>query len=157
MKALFAGSFDPFTIGHLDIARQALEIFDGLVIAVGYNEHKKEEFSLESRVLAIKNLFKDNPVVTVASYKGLTTEFAKKSGVDILVRGLRNTLDFEKEKELAEINREISGLPTVFLLTKPEYSFVSSSMVRELLHNGFDVSKYLPEDYSITLTEPKNR
>lgn len=149
MKALFAGSFDPFTIGHYDIALQALSIFDKLIIGIGHNEHKEGEWNVATRLESLKKLFKNNPNVEVLAYKGLTTEFAGRIGADILVRGLRNSIDFEKEKELADINREISGISTVFLLTKPEHSFVSSSMVRELLHNGYDIKKYIAGDFPI--------
>lgn len=144
MKALYAGSFDPFTIGHYDIAQRALKIFGSLIIGIGYNENKKGEFSVEKRVENIKKIFSGNRDVEVEAYTGLTIDFAKAKGARFLVRGIRNSIDFEKEKELAEINMEIGDIDTIFLPSRPELAFVSSSMVRELLHNGYDVAKYLP-------------
>ena len=153
MKALYAGSFDPFTTGHLDIAKRALGIFGNLVIGVGFNEHKKGEFPVSERVAAIKKLFAGNPAVEVLSYKGLTAEFASEMGVGVLVRGVRNVADFEKERELADINLKVLGIPTIFIPADPDLSYVSSSMVRELLHNGFDASKYIPVDLKYSFSK----
>ena len=146
MKALYAGSFDPFTIGHLDIAEKALEMFDSLIIGIGYNESKKEEWPVERRVEAIKKIFANRKEVEVEAYKGLTVEFAKAKGAGVLVRGVRNTLDFEKEKELADINKIVSGINTVMIPAAPELSYISSSMVRELYHNGYDITRFIPAD-----------
>jgi pantetheine-phosphate adenylyltransferase len=147
MKALFAGSFDPFTTGHLDIVERALKMFDTVVVAVGHNEKKPGEWSVEQRVEALRHLFAGNPHVEVGSYSGLTVDFAKAIGADILLRGVRSVADFEQERNLADVNRAISGIDTVFIVSAPEYSFVSSSMVRELIHHGFDASKYMAADY----------
>lgn len=144
MIALYAGSFDPFTVGHLDIANRALQLFGKLVIGIGYNETKQGEHTVEERLNAIKRIFAGNPAVSVATYQGLTVDFAKSVGAGVLVRGVRNGTEFEKEKELADINQAVSGLQTVMLPCRPELSFVSSSMVRELQHNGFDASEFLP-------------
>ena len=144
MKAIYAGSFDPFTIGHEWIAGRALEIFDSLVIAIGINESKKNERSIEARIEKIRTVFKDNPRVEVVSYKGLTAELAKSVGAGVLVRGVRNSIDFEKEKELADINLEILGVPTVMIPSPPSLSYISSSMVRELSHFGEDISRFEP-------------
>ena len=149
MKALYAGSFDPFTKGHLDIVNRALMMFDSLVIGVGYNEHKKGEWPVAERVKAIAAKFSGDPRVEVASYSGLTVEFARSVDAGVLVRGVRGIADFEKEKELADINMQISGIPTVIIPGAPELSFVSSSMVRELIHNGYDVSAYLGADFPL--------
>lgn len=149
MTALFAGSFDPFTIGHLDIAARALKIFDALVIGIGYNEHKPGQWSVAQRLLAIKGVFKDNPRVRVEAYSGLTSSFAKEIGAAILIRGLRTVQDFEYERNLADINREVFGLDTTLLLSDPKFSFISSSMVRELIHNGFDATKYIAGDFPV--------
>ena len=146
MKALYAGSFDPFTIGHYDITLRALRLFGKVIIGVGYNEKKTGEYPVGKRVEAIRRIFEGTEDVEVKAYSGLTVEFAKKEGVTVLIRGVRNSLDFEKEKELADINREIGEMETVFLSAKPELSFISSSMVRELIHNGYDVARYLPEE-----------
>ena len=145
MKALYAGSFDPFTIGHFDIAERALKLFGELVIGVGYNESKRGELGIDQRLEAIKRVFSGNPNVTVLAYEGLTVDFARKIGAEVLVRGVRNGTEFDKEKELADINQEVGSLPTVFLPAKPELSFISSSMVRELQHNGYDVTRFLPQ------------
>lgn len=149
MKALYAGSFDPFTIGHLDIAIKALKLFGSLTIGIGYNENKRCEWTPAQRVRAIKELFKNEKNIEVKAYSGLTVEFAKSIGAQVLVRGVRNSLDFEKEKELADINSEIEGIQTVMIPSKPELTFVSSSMVRELIHNGRSVEKYIAGDFSL--------
>lgn len=143
MKALYAGSFDPFTTGHLSIAKRALSIFPELVIGVGYNETKQNERSVENRVKEISEIFAGNENVEVTSYSGLTAEFAKSLNAGVLIRGIRNIIDFEKERELADINREVLGIETVFLVAEPSLSYVSSSMVRELEHNGFDAKEYI--------------
>lgn len=145
MKAFYAGSFDPFTIGHFSIANRALEMFDHLIIAVGYNESKRSERSLEERIQHIKMLYGENPKVTIFPYEGLTAEVAREHGATVLVRGVRNTLDFEKEKELADINLEVFGMPTVMIPAAPSLTYVSSSMVRELKHFGHDAEMYIPK------------
>lgn len=145
MKAFYAGSFDPFTIGHFSIAKRALEMFGQLVIGIGFNEAKKNEFSVEQRVFDIRKLFSNCPQVTVLAYEGLTAEVAKETGAGVLVRGVRNSMDFEKEKELADINLEVFGLPTVMIPAEPALSFISSSMVRELSHFGHDISEFIPK------------
>lgn len=147
MKALFAGSFDPFTKGHFDIVERGLKLFDSIVVAVGYNEHKPGEWSVDERVNAISTLFKGEPKVVVTSYSGLTSEYAKEIGVDVLLRGVRNISDFEYERNLADTNKAVFGVETAFLIASPELSFISSSMVRELLHNGFDAYKYIAGDF----------
>lgn len=136
MIAFYAGSFDPFTIGHLSIAKRALEIFDSVVIGIGINEKKHNERSVEERIEHIKEVFKGEERIRVVEYSGLTTKAAKENGAGILVRGIRNSIDFEKEKELADINLEVLGMPTVFIPAEPGLTFVSSSMVRELKHFG---------------------
>ena len=143
MKALYAGSFDPFTIGHLDIAERSLEMFGSLVIGVGYNETKQGEIPVEERVKAIREVFAGRSEVEVKVYSGLTVDFAAEIGAGVLVRGVRNGTEFEKEKELADINLAIGGISTVFLAARPELSFISSSMVRELSHNGYDASRFI--------------
>ena len=143
MKAFYAGSFDPFTIGHLSIANRALLMFGELIIGIGYNEKKRNEFTIEQRIQHIKKIFSGNPAVTVFAYEGLTAEIAKENGAGVLVRGVRNAIDFEKEKELADINLEVFGMPTVMIPSEPSLSYVSSSMVRELKHFGNDVSSFL--------------
>ena len=143
MKVLFAGSFDPFTVGHLDIVDRALKIFGSVLIGIGYNENKSYNWDIETRQKAISSLFEGNSAVSVKTYRGLTIDFARKEGVSAIVRGVRSVLDYEYEKTLADVNKEISGIETLLLLAEPSLSFISSSMVRELIHNGYDASKYI--------------
>lgn len=143
MKAFFAGSFDPFTIGHRSIVERALRLFPSLVIAIGYNEHKPGEWSVEQRLAAIGEYYADNPSVEVMAYRGLTVDAATDAGASVLIRGVRGVADFEYERNLADTNREISGMETVLLFCEPDLAFISSSMVRELHHNGHDITKYI--------------
>lgn len=143
MKAFYAGSFDPFTIGHQWIADKALEMFSHLFIGIGYNKTKKSERGLEERIRHIQAIYAGNPNVTVFAYEGLTAQVAKENGAGVLVRGVRNSLDFDKEKELADINLKIFNMPTVMIPSDPELGFVSSSMVRELQHFGHDGSMFI--------------
>lgn len=144
-KAVFPGSFDPFTIGHKDIADRALEMFDALIIGIGYNISKPGMESVEDRVNRIKSLYAHNPKVEVEPYTGLTVDFAKKHDAKFIVRGLREVKDFEYERNLADTNSAISDIETVFLIARPELGFVSSSMVRELIANHYDASMFLPK------------
>ena len=141
---LFPGSFDPFTRGHADIVKRALELFDEIVIAVGYNEQKQGWMPVEERVEAIKRLYKDEPRITVESYTGLTVDFAKKHNVVTIIRGVRTTADFEFEMQLADVNRQLAGIETILLPASPHLASLSSSIVRELAHFGHDVSAFLP-------------
>lgn len=147
MKALFAGSFDPFTIGHASIVERALPIFDEIIIGVGYNERKPGEWTPLERVEAIAAYYCDVPLVSVAAYTGLTAEYAKEAGADVLLRAVRTVQDFEYERNLAEANRAVFGIDTVILYSDPQYAFVSSSLVRELIHNGFDAKKFIAGDF----------
>lgn len=149
MTALFAGSFDPFTIGHRSIVERGLKLFDTIIIAVGHNEHKREEWSVEQRVKSISSLYAGNPYVTVTRYSGLTVDFAAEAGADVLLRGVRGVADFEYERNLADTNRMIRGIETVILISEPEFACISSSMVRELIHNNHDVKKYVAGDFPI--------
>lgn len=143
--AVFPGSFNPFTIGHKDIADRALGIFDRLVIGVGYNVMKQDNASADKRVAAIAALYAGNDKVKVESYSGLTVEFARRHGARYIVRGLREVKDFEYERNLADTNSVISDIETVFLVARPELGFISSSMVRELIANGYDADRFLPK------------
>lgn len=148
-KAVFPGSFDPFTIGHKDIAERALRIFDHLVIGIGYNIHKATGDSIADRVKDIETLFADNDHVSVEAYTGLTVDFARRHGAGFIIRGLREVKDFEYERNLADTNAAISDIETVFLTARPELGFISSSMVRELVANGYDASRFLPNKKDI--------
>ena len=141
---LFPGSFDPFTIGHKWVVDKALAIADRVVIAIGVNENKKRTFAIDDVAATIKNIYAQNSQVEVVTYSGLTIDIVKEVGADVIVRGVRSTIDFEYEKNIADINRELSGVETILLFTHPTLSHISSSMVRELNHFGHDVSKYIP-------------
>lgn len=149
MKALFAGSFDPFTKGHLDIVERALNVFDKVFVGIGTNGGKTPMWTIEDRVCAVKGLFKGNPRVEVSAYQCLTAEHAREIGADVLIRGVRDTVDFEYEKNLADANRQILGIDTVFMVSKPELGFVSSSMVRELIRFGRNANEYIAGDFQI--------
>ena len=144
--AIYPGSFDPFTNGHLDILKSGSEIFDKVIIAVSYNVNKKGFLTVDERVELIKKSVAHLNNVEVDFFEGLTVEYARKKGADVLLRGLRTSFDFEYELQLSQTNNALFGeLKTVFLITKPEYNFISSSMVREILVNGGDISKFVPK------------
>ena len=142
--AIFPGTFDPFTIGHDALVRRALNIVDELYIAIGINTGKQTMLTLEERMQRIATLYRDEPRIHVVSYEGLTTDFAQSIGAQFIVRGVRSTIDFEYERNIADINRMLTGIDTLLLISEPEYTAISSSMVRELAHFGKDISKYLP-------------
>lgn len=142
--AIFPGSFDPFTIGHKDITDRALKIFERVIIGVGYNENKSSFTDVKERVKTIEKVYKSDPRVSVEAYKGLTVDFARQNDARYIIRGLREVKDFEYERNLADTNAAISEIETVFLVARPELGFVSSSMVRELARNGFDISRFIP-------------
>lgn len=144
-KALFAGSFDPFTRGHQSIVDRTLAIADEVVIAIGVNSGKTPMFSLEQRTEMIRRVYAGNERVRVESYSGLTTDFAQSVGATFLVRGVRSIMDFETEKNMADVNRKLTGIETVLLITEPEFSSISSSIVRELMSHGRDVTEFLPD------------
>ena len=143
--ALFPGSFDPFTRGHESIVRRALPLFDKFIIAIGVNADKRSFMTMEQRKAWIESIFKNDEHVQVIAYTGLTVDIAREVGAQFIVRGVRLIQDFENEKHLAEINRDLTGIETILLYTLPEYSHISSSIVRELVHYGQDVAPYLPE------------
>jgi pantetheine-phosphate adenylyltransferase len=144
-KAIFPGSFDPITNGHFDIIKRGVSLFDEVIVAIGVNAEKKYMFSLEDRKRFIEEAFKDEPKVRVISYSGLTIDLCKKENADFILRGLRNPADFEFEKAIAHTNRVMSKIETVFLLTAARTSFISSSIVRDVLRNGGDISQLVPE------------
>lgn len=143
--AVFAGSFDPLTVGHEEIIRKGLTIFDRIVVGIGINADKKYMFPNETRERWIRQVFSDTDRVTVKSYSGLTVEFCKQEGAAFLLRGIRNVADFEFEKAIAHMNGFIApGIESVFLLTSPENAPVSSTIVRDILRNGGDVTRFVP-------------
>ena len=141
---LLPGTFDPFTIGHDALVRRALNIVDELYIAIGINTEKHTLYSLEERMERITTLYKDEPRIHVVSYEGLTTDFAQSIGAKFIIRGVRNTIDFEYERNIADVNRMLTGIDTLLLISEPQYAAISSSMVRELAHFGKDIRSYLP-------------
>ncbi|MBQ7918843.1 MAG: pantetheine-phosphate adenylyltransferase [Lachnospiraceae bacterium] len=146
-KAMYPGSFDPVTIGHLDIIKRAAKTFDELVVGVLNNKQKSPLFSVEERVKILKEATKDIPNITVVSFSGLMADYAKENGITVSVRGIRNGIDLDAELVQAQYNRLLSGdkLETVSFFTRPEYSFISSSGVREVAMFGGDLTPYVPE------------
>ena len=148
-KAIFPGSFDPFTLGHLDILKRSLLLFDEIIVGVGKNINKKTMFSEKQRVSFIKDCFKNESRIKVESYYGLTIDFCKKNDANFIVRGIRNNGDFEFEKAIARTNRKLSKIETVFLLTSAKTSFISSGIVRELITNNGDYKLLVPKSVKI--------
>lgn len=144
-RAVFPGSFDPITLGHVDIINRALPLFEEIIIAIGINNDKTYMFSLEERIGFIKKYYVHEPKIKVETYTGLTIDFCKKLNIHFILRGLRNPADFEFEKAIAQTNRKLSTVETVFLLTSADTSFISSSIVRDVLRNGGDISGFVPE------------
>ena len=142
--AIFPGSFDPFTIGHHDIVMRALHLFDEIIIGIGRNYTKRETFPLCERLAAIQRIYDNEPRVRVEVYDGLTVDFAAQHNAQFILRGVRSTLDFEYERNIAEANKLLSGIETVLLYTRPEYAHISSTLVRDLHSHGKDISQYLP-------------
>lgn len=147
--ALFPGTFDPFTIGHESLVRRGLSLMDEIVIAIGVNESKKSYFSLDKRLEMIRGLYRDEPRIRVDSYDSLTIDFAQRVGAQYILRGIRSVFDFEYEKTIADMNRTISGIETFLLFTEPALTHISSTHVRELLHYGHDVSRFVPKGMDI--------
>lgn len=144
--ALYPGTFDPFTVGHLSIVERGLALFDEIIIAIGVNDSKNSHVPTEERVGHIERVMKGNPRVRVVSYDCLTAEAAQRYGANFILRGVRTVADYEYERNLAYANRNISGIETVLLYTLPELSYISSTMVRDLERHGYDVSQYVPQE-----------
>lgn len=144
-KAIFPGSFDPITLGHSDIIQRSLPLFDEIIVAIGVNAEKKYMFSLEDRKRFIEETFANEPKVKVMTYEGLTIDFCKLMKAQFILRGLRNPADFEFEKAIAHTNRRLSKIETVFLLTAAKTSYISSSIVRDVIRNGGEYQMLVPE------------
>ncbi|HEY9009275.1 MAG TPA: pantetheine-phosphate adenylyltransferase [Ohtaekwangia sp.] len=144
--ALFPGSFDPFTKGHEDIVLRGLQVFDEIIVAIGYNSAKSNRyFAIDMMIEKIQTAFQKYPNIKVLTYSELTAEFARKHGAQFLLRGLRNTTDFEYENSISQVNRKLYGdLESVFLITTPQLAWISSSIIREVHKYGGDVSQFLP-------------
>lgn len=150
--ALFPGSFDPFTNGHLDVVRRGAELFDELIIALGNNSSKQRYLPVDWMLARINDLFADEPRVSAVAYRGLTAEFARETGARYLLRGLRNTTDFEYENTIAQANRHVNpALETVFLITSPALAAISSTIIREIHRFGGDVSQFVPFNLDVQM------
>lgn len=148
-RAIFPGSFDPITLGHYDIIHRAIPLFDELIIAIGINTEKSYMFSLEDRIRFVKNAFEKEAKVKVVSYQGLTVDFARSVDANYILRGLRNPADFEFEKAIAHTNRKLADIETVFLLTSSGKSYISSSIVRDVIRNGGDYTLLVPDSVRV--------
>ncbi|HOJ65938.1 MAG TPA: pantetheine-phosphate adenylyltransferase [Paludibacteraceae bacterium] len=148
-RAIFPGTFDPFTIGHYSIVKRGLKLFDEIIIGIGVNQAKKTLFSIEKRQDIISQTFKSEPRVKVSIYDSLTVDFARSVDAGFILRGLRSVSDFEYEHNIADANRKISGIETVILFTDYEYSYISSTVVRDLIVYGKDISIFLPPNVKI--------
>lgn len=147
--AVFPGSFDPITRGHESVILRALPLFDQIIIAIGENSEKKEYFPVGQRIEWIHKTFENYPKIIVSSYSGLTVDFCKKMNAAYILRGLRTSADFEFERSIGQMNKNISGIETVFLLSAPEYTSLSSSILRDIHKHGGDISAFVPEDVTI--------
>ncbi len=148
--AVFPGSFDPFTIGHESIVRRAMALFDEIVIAVGRNTTKKEFFPVEKRQAWIEEVFQNTPGVRIELYQGLTVDYCRSIGARYLLRGLRTASDFEYERAIAQVNRAMNqDIESVFLLTSPEFTYINSTIVKDILRHGGDAKKFLPGDEAL--------
>lgn len=150
-KAIFPGTFDPFTIGHYSLVKRSLGLVDEIVIAIGINDAKKSYFPLEKRIEMIESLYRNDNRVYVRAYDKLTADYAKEVDAGFIVRGIRSVNDFEYEKTIADMNRNIAGIETFILFTEPELTHISSTIVRELLRFGHDVSQFIPEGMNLDL------
>nr|WP_320037102.1 pantetheine-phosphate adenylyltransferase [uncultured Bacteroides sp.] len=148
-RAIFPGTFDPFTVGHFSVVKRALTFMDEIVIGIGINENKKTYFPIEKRVEMISNLYKDEPRIKVVPYNSLTIDFANSVDAKFIVRGIRTVKDFEYEETIADINRQLAGIETILLFTEPELTCVSSTIVRELLRYNKDISSFIPKGLEI--------
>lgn len=144
-RAIFPGSFDPLTLGHSDIIYRGITLFDELIIAIGSNAEKKYMFGIEQRMQFIKTTFESEPKIKVSTYKGLTVNFCKEMDANFILRGLRNPADFEFEKAIAHTNRKLSEIETIFLLTSSGKSYISSSIVRDVIRNRGDYTGLVPD------------
>ena len=148
-KAIFPGSFDPITLGHYDLIKRSIPLFDEIVVAIGINAEKKYMFSLEERKQFIEASFANEPTVSVVTYEGLTIDLCKKLKANFILRGLRNPADFEFEKAIAHTNRKLSKIETVFLLTASKTSYISSSIVRDVIRNGGEYEMLVPDSVRV--------
>lgn len=148
--AVFPGSFDPITVGHVDLIRRSLPLFDKVIVAIGVNNQKQYLFKLEERLHWLREVFHEDPKVEVGHFAGLTAHYAQKIGARYLLRGLRNASDFDYEKTISQLNNIVGeGLETIFLISQPAYSHISSTIVREIIKGGGDARPFLPEQVRV--------
>jgi pantetheine-phosphate adenylyltransferase len=148
-RAIFPGTFDPFTIGHYSVVKRALTFMDEVIISIGVNENKTTYYPIEKRETMIRELYQDNPRIRVLSYNCLTVDFAVQVEAGFIIRGIRTVNDFEYEETIADINRKLANIETILLFTEPELTCISSTIVRELLAYGKDISRFIPEGMKI--------
>ncbi|MBN1436927.1 MAG: pantetheine-phosphate adenylyltransferase [Sedimentisphaerales bacterium] len=153
VRAVFPGSFDPITNGHLDVIQRGVKIFDELIVAVGVNPEKHELFTADERVQMIKELVKDIPYVIVETYQGLTVDYVRSTNAQVMLRGLRSLTDVQYELQLALTNRAVAGIETVFIMTSEKYGFTTSTLIREVGRLGGDVSGLIPDSIYALLKE----
>lgn len=148
--AVFPGSFDPITIGHESIIKRALPLFDKLIIAIGNNSDKKTLFPIEKRKLWLEKVFTDYPTIEIDIFSGLTVDYCKKNNAKYILRGLRTSADFEFERSIGQVNKQMfDEIETIFILTTPEHTAINSSVVRDIYKHGGDVSKFIPEKINL--------
>jgi pantetheine-phosphate adenylyltransferase len=146
MKAIFPGSFDPMTKGHVSVLKRALPLFETIYVSIGINSSKKAMFSMEQRKTWIEQVFKNEPRIEVSTYNGLTVDHCRSVGANYIIRGIRNSFDMEYERSIAQMNRDMNAdIDTIFFVPEPIHSAISSTIVRDIIANGGDVAKYLPE------------
>ncbi len=148
-RAIFPGTFDPFTVGHYSIVKRGLQIFDEIIIGIGHNQSKKTLFTIEKRIEMIKKAFENEPRVKVTSYSTLTVDFATEWQANFILRGLRSVGDFEYERTIGDNNRLLTGIETVILFTEAEYAHISSTVARDLMSYGKDISSFLPPNVKV--------
>jgi len=148
--AIFPGSFSPFTVGHQSVVDRALPLFDKIIIAIGINSKKNEFFSIEERMQWIESVYDKNEKIEIKRYEGLTVDFCKNESANFILRGLRDSHDFKFEKNIAQMNKDLnSDIETIFIITPPEMSHISSSLIRDIIKNGGDVSQFLPKEIDL--------
>ena len=148
--AVFPGSFSPFSIGHQSVIEKALPLFDKIIISIGINSEKDQYFSIQERVEWIESVYRNNQKINIKRYEGLTVDFCKKENAKFILRGLRDSHDFKFEKNIAQMNNNLdSSIETIFIITPPELSHISSSLIRDIIKNGGDVSKFIPKEIHI--------
>ena len=149
-KAIFPGSFSPFTLGHKSVVDRSLTLFDKIIIAIGINSEKNEYFSIEERKEWIKKIYANNPKIEVQFYEGLTVDFCEKVKAKYILRGLRDSHDFKYEKNISQVNKNLNPeVETIFIITPPEISHISSTIIRDIIKNGGDVSQFLPKEIDL--------